>query len=120
MAEYRDTPFWNTFGAVEESGQAAVDADEAGRTHDAPCTVHLYREARFVAGGAALSVYLNGVEQEKLGNGQMIEMTTDRLKNRIVIKWRKSYLAYFRFDATSGGTLQINYSVATGNIKIME
>ncbi|MDR1602082.1 MAG: leucine-rich repeat domain-containing protein [Tannerella sp.] len=120
MAEYRDTPFWNKFGTVEESRRAATDADEVNSTLDEPCTVRLYREARFSAGAANMSVYLNGVEQGKQGNGETIEMKTDRLKNRIVIKWRKTYLCYFRFDAIPGGEIQINYSAATGNIQIME
>ncbi|MDR0371799.1 MAG: leucine-rich repeat domain-containing protein [Prevotellaceae bacterium] len=119
-AEYKETPFWKKFGTVEESGQAAADADDVNRILDAPCTVRLYREPRFSGGGANVSVYLNGVEQEKLGNGKTIEMTTDRMKNRIVIKWRKSDMGYLRFDAISGGEIQINYSAATGNVKIME
>jgi hypothetical protein len=120
MDEYKDTPFWNKFGAVEESGQVAADADEVNRKLDEPCTVRLYREPRYSGGGANLSVYLNGVEQEKLGNGSTIELTTDRLKNRIVIKWHKSNMGYFRFDAIPGGEIQINYSAATTNFKIME
>jgi hypothetical protein len=120
MDEYKSTPFWNQYGTVEESGQAAVDADEINRTIDAPCTIRLHREARFSGGGATLSVYLNGVEQGKLGNGEMIELTTDRLKNRIAIKWRKSNMGYFRFDAIPGGEVQINYSAATTNFKIVE
>jgi hypothetical protein len=119
-AEYKDLPFWNKFGTVEESGQAAVDVDDIDKTLDEPCTVRLYREARFSGGGAALSVYLNGVEQGKVGNGEAIEMTTDRLRNKIVVKWRKSSMGYFRFDAIPGGDIQINYSAATSNFKLME
>jgi hypothetical protein len=120
MDEYKATPFRDKFGAVEESGQAATDADEVDRTLDEPCTVRLYREARFSGGGASLSVYLNGVEQGKLENGKTVEMKTDRLKNRIAIKWRESNMGYFRFDAISGGEIQINYSAATTNFKIVE
>jgi hypothetical protein len=118
--EYKATPFWDKFGAVEESGQAATDADEVNRTLDEPCTVRLHREARFSGAAASLRVYLNGVEQEKLGNGKTVEMKTDRLKNRVTIKWRKSNMGYFRFDAIPGGEIQINYSAATTNFTIME
>jgi hypothetical protein len=119
-AKYKDTPVWEKFGSVEESGQSAVDADELNRTLEASCTVHLYREARFSGGAATLRVYLNGVEQEGLDNGQTVEMKTDRLKNEIVIKWRKSNLGRLYFDAVSGGVMKINYSAATANFKIME
>jgi hypothetical protein len=117
---YKDIPFWNKFGAIEESEQPAVDADEVSRTLATPCVIRLYREARYSGGAVDLNVYLNGVEQKKLGNGETIEMTTDCLKNAIAIKWRKSDMGYFRFDAVSGGEIQINYSAATTNFKMME
>jgi hypothetical protein len=119
-AEYRDTPYWNKFGTVEESDRAAADAEDVEKTLDAPYTVRLYREPRFSGGGAKLSVWLNGAEQEKLANGATLEMKTDRLKNRIVIKWRKSDMGYFRFDSVAGGEIQINYSAATANFVIPE
>ncbi|MDR1221960.1 MAG: leucine-rich repeat domain-containing protein [Tannerella sp.] len=120
IAEYKDTSYWKKFGAVEESDQVATDAEDIEKKIDAPCTVRLYREPRFSGGSATLRVYLNGAEQEKLENGATIEMKTDRLKNRIDIKWLKSDLGYFRFDALPGGEIQINYSAATGSFKIME
>ncbi|MDR1406852.1 MAG: leucine-rich repeat domain-containing protein [Tannerella sp.] len=118
-AEYKDTPFWNKFGAIEESGLTATDAEEIGRTLDEPCTVRLYREARYSGAFSSLRVFLNGVEQEPLKNGQAIEMQTDRPRNRIAIKWRKSNMGYFSFDAIPGGAVQINYSAATTNFRIM-
>jgi hypothetical protein len=119
-AEYREAPFWNKFGRVEESGRAATDAEEVNRMLDTSCVVILYREPRFSGGGAGLSVYLNGVKQEKLRNGEVIRMKTDRLKNRIVIKWHKSNMGYFCFDAIPGGRIQINYSAATTNFMMEE
>ncbi|MDR0430598.1 MAG: hypothetical protein LBH58_09010 [Tannerellaceae bacterium] len=44
----------------------------------------------------------------------------DRLRNRIVIKWHKSNMGYFRFDAIPGGRIQINYSAATTNFMMEE
>jgi hypothetical protein len=120
MAEYKDTPFWNTFGTIEESGQAAVNADKISRKLNAPCTVRVYREPRTKGGAEELLVYLNGTEQGILENGKTVEMETDRVRNKIVIKSRKSDLKYFCFDALSGGEIQINYSAATGNIKIVD
>jgi hypothetical protein len=119
-AGYSDTPYWNKFGTVEESDRAAVDAEDVEKKLDEPYTVRLYREPRFSGGGAKLSVWLNGAEQEKLANGATLELKTDRLKNGIVIRWRKSDMGYFRFDAVAGGEIQINYSAATANFVIPE
>jgi hypothetical protein len=63
---------------------------------------------------------LNGVEQEKIRNGQTNTMQTDRTQNELYVKMGKKVHAIRRFVATSGGEINIEYSIFLGYMKIMD
>jgi len=116
---YQDDPIWSTFGTIEESSQVA-DQPSPSVTLSQPCTISLKRSWNYVGGAIKSKVYLNGIEQEKLGNGNTILLTTDRDKNMLHIQTGKKVISVRRFDATAGGEIRIDYSMFSSYIKIVE
>jgi len=119
-ATYKDDPFWGQFINVEESTFQVAANPATPELLEAPCTIRLTRTTNFVGGGVKLNVFLNGSEMEKLGNGQTIEMRTDRAKNMLFIKQGKRPVTVRRFDATAGSNVNIEFSYFLGNMKIIE
>ena len=117
---YEADPLWNQFSKIEESAQPAKVQPATVKTLAEPCIIHLTRTGNFVGGGVKLRVFLNGVEQEKLGNAQTITMQTDRDKNELYIQQgKKRAIVVRRFDATAGGDIHIEFSYFLGYMKIM-
>jgi len=119
-AVYEADPFWRKFVAIVESNQPPDVQLTSVETLTEPCNIHLKRTAQFVGGGSAIRVFLNGVEQEKIGNGKTITMQTDRLQNELYLQWGKTVLSIRRFDAIQGGDIRIEYSNFLGYMKIMD
>ena len=119
-ATYEADPFWSQFAVIEESTQPAKVQSEPVKTLTQPCSIHLTRTANFVGGGVKVRVFLNGAEQEALGNNQTISMQTDRDKNELYIQQgKKRAVAIRRFDATAGGDVRIEFSYFNGYMAIM-
>ena len=119
-AAYTADPFWRKFVTIEESTQPPNVQLTSVETLTEPCNIHLKRTAQFIGGGSAIRVFLNGVEQEKIGNGKTITMQTDRLNNELYLQWGKTVLSIRRFDAMSGGDIHIEYSNFIAYMKIMD
>lgn len=119
-ATYEADPFWGKFGTIEESAQSADMQPASTVTLTEPCIIHLKRNANFFGGGAKIKVFLNGVEQEKIGNGETIVMQTDRVKNELFLQWNKTALSIRRFEATAGGDIHIEYSNMIAYMKIID
>lgn len=120
---YEADPLWNKFSTIEESAQPAdtQPVSTPVETLEKPCTIHLTRTTNFVGGGVGVRVFLNGIEQEKLGNGQTIAMQTDHAKNELYIQQGKNRpVAIRRFDATAEGDIRIEFSYFLGYMKIMD
>jgi len=86
---------------------------------ETPCTVHLTRTKNFVGSAQKVKVFLNGLEMDPLGNGQTIEMETDRVENMLFIQQGKNPVAVRRFNATSGGDINIEFSYFFGILKVI-
>jgi hypothetical protein len=117
---YASDPLWSQFVKIEESGQPATDQPAPIGTLSEPGTIYLKRTSNFVGGGVNVQVFLNGVEQQKLGNAKTNVMQTDRDKNELYIQQGKRRIAMRRFDATAGGDVHIEFSYFNGYMKIME
>ncbi len=119
-AVYEADPFWGKFGTIEESAQSADIQLASAATLTEPCVIHLKRNANFFGGGAKIKVFLNGVEQEKIGNGETLVMQTDRVENELFLQWNKTALSIRRFEATAGGNIHIEYSNMIAYMKIID
>ncbi|MDR2148372.1 MAG: hypothetical protein LBE91_18170 [Tannerella sp.] len=120
-AAYEADPLWRKFITMEESAEPPTVQPAPDEALTEPCIIHLRRSSNFISGGAKLSVFLNGVEQQKIGNGQTVMLQTDRLKNELyIIYGKKLPYAVRRFDATAGGDIHIDFSIFLGNLKIVE
>lgn len=122
-AIYEADPLWNKFVTIEESAQPADTQPTftPAETLEKPCIIQLTRTKNFVGGGVGVRVFLNGIEQEKLGNGETVAMQTDQVKNELYIQQGKNRpVAIRRFDATEEGDIRIEFSYFLGYMKIMD
>ena len=119
-AIYESDPFWSQFGKIEESNQLPTVPPAALTTLAEPCNIHLTRTANFIGGGALIRVFLNGVEQEKIGNGQTIMLQTDRVNNELYLQWGKKVLSIRRFEAITGSNIHIEYSNFLAYMKVID
>jgi len=117
---YKDDPIWSQFINIEESTYQAPANPTTPELLETPCTIHLTRTKNFVGSARKVNVLLNGSEMEKLGNGQTIEMSTDRVKNMLLIQQDKNPVTVFRFDATAGSNINIEFSYFYGKMEIIE
>ncbi|MDR1747030.1 MAG: hypothetical protein LBR49_07150, partial [Tannerella sp.] len=121
MTKYKEHHFWKKFKPMQESAQAAINSDQEAVTFVNPCNVHLRRMPGFSGCLSNVSVYLNGEATAKVGCGETVDFTTDRLKNMVVIKFGKSILSTICFDAAAGGDVNISLSTeAAGIIKLVD
>jgi len=118
---YEADALWNKFSMMEESAQPAEVQPVPNETLSEPCNIHLTRTSNFIGGGVSLRVFLNGVEQSKLGNASTIDMQTDKANNMLYIQQGKDRaVAIRRFVATAGGDIRIEFSFFNGYMKILE
>ena len=109
-AKYETEPYWSKFGTIVESTQPAATQYDYADTLDEPCNIYLNRINQFSGGGAMMRVFLNGVEQEPIGNGMTHLLQTDRVKNELYLQWGNLILGIYRFDALAGAIFLIEYS----------
>jgi len=88
-----------------------VEAIENERLEQ-PCTVLLKRMSNFVGSATINMVYLNGVKVSGLNNGKAISFPTQVKHNELVIAdhMGNACKAVCRFEAVSGGKVQIHYN----------
>jgi len=118
-AIYEADLLWNQFGTIEESNQPAAIQPDPVKTLTEPCAIHLTRTTNFVGGGVSVQVVFNGVEMGKLGNGKTLETQTYQDKNELFILQGKRKIAARRFDATTGGDINIDFSYFNGYMKVI-
>jgi hypothetical protein len=120
---YLSDPLWNMFGTIEENANSEYSEEmlaEVNATIDPPCTIYLSRSSNFLGKSASLSVFLNGIEQEKLNNASTVVFKTSKLKNTLLIMQGKSRSVIRRFDAKPGGEIHLDFSYFLGLIKVEE
>jgi len=118
-AAYEADPLWSQFRTIKESAQPADTQPAPVEKLAEPRKIHLTRSSNFVGGGRSVNVFLNGVEQSKLGNGSTVVMQTDRVGNELFIKQGKKGVAARRFDVVEGEDVSIEYSYFNGYMKVV-
>jgi len=119
-ATYEADALWNRFATIEESAQPPETQRAPVETLAKPCFIYIRRPWNYIGGGVGIRVFLNGVEQEKLRNGETLALQTDRNKNELYLQYgKKMPIAIRRFDATAGSEIYMEYSHFNGYVNIM-
>lgn len=74
---------------------------------ESPCKISLTRESGIVGITNKLRIFLNGIEQDEIGNGKIIEMQTNLSKNILAVVDKEDNSKTLEFEAKSDGHVHI-------------
>jgi len=107
--------------AVEKMREEALERTRDAERLDDPCKVYLTRFSAAVGAAMGVRVFLNGVEQPVLKSGKTIEMTTELVKNELMVRYNADNVTRsIQFDAKPGGSVRITLKYAGAVLKLQE
>jgi hypothetical protein len=79
---------------------------------ESPCRVALMRSSNVIGSFTNLRVFMNGEEQEKIGNGKTITMQTGLSQNLLTVVDGEDNSKTIEFEAESGGNVNVSLQFA--------
>ncbi|MDR2476091.1 MAG: hypothetical protein LBD45_09580 [Bacteroidales bacterium] len=106
---------------IAEMDEKAQETETVASDLSAPCTVSLTRPSKMTGWATGVRVFLNGVEQEKLRNGETVRMETVFSKNKLSVRYNNAdeMVRSVNFDAQAGGHVRIELQYVKGELTVI-